>query len=52
MNEVMRVAKDYELDMSQQRFDEKCWIDFRVREAHYEAVKGKMEKIEGLMWYE
>ncbi len=48
MNDVMRIGKEYELDMSEQTFDERCQIRFAVREQHLTAVLAKLEKIEGL----
>lgn len=48
MDLVMRIAKAYRLDMSDQSFDEKCIIKFLVREKMQEEVLGKLRKIENI----
>jgi len=48
MNDVMKIGKDFQLDMSNQSFDEKCQIKFDVREKLLEEVKAKLEKVEAL----
>ncbi|MEN7548894.1 YigZ family protein [Rapidithrix thailandica] len=52
MNDVMRVAKEYDLDLSQQTFDEKCNINFEIREGILDEVKGKLEKVPSLEFAE
>ncbi|GAA4821580.1 YigZ family protein [Algivirga pacifica] len=48
MNEVMKVAKNYDLDFSQQEFDMNCRITFWIRESLFPEVQAKLEDIDGL----
>lgn len=48
MNDIMKIGKDYQLDMSDQSFDEKCSIQFYVRENLLKEVLAKLEKVEGI----
>ncbi len=48
MNDVMKVAKNYDFDFSQQEFDMNCHINFWVREKLFEEVKSKLEDVDGL----
>ncbi|NLR91216.1 MULTISPECIES: IMPACT family protein [Flammeovirga] len=52
MNDVMKVAKQYELDFGQQSFDELCHIEFLVRESLFPQVKEKLEDVNELIFSE
>lgn len=52
MNDVMKVAKKYELDFGNQSFDELCHIEFLVRDSLFEQVKEKLEDIDHLIFNE
>ncbi|OHX66447.1 IMPACT family protein [Flammeovirga pacifica] len=52
MNDVMKVAKQFELDFGQQFFDELCHIEFLVRESLYPRVKELLEDIDDLVFQE
>jgi uncharacterized YigZ family protein len=45
LNEVMKVVKDYELEVVDQQFENTCSIRLRVRKKWAEEVKAKLEKI-------
>ncbi len=47
MNDIMKIGKNYQLDMSDQVFDEKCTIRFSLRESLLAEVLAKLEKVEG-----
>jgi len=48
MNQVMRVMKDEELHILEQKFDTSCVLRFEVRKTNLNAVLGKLEKVNGL----
>lgn len=48
MNEVMKIAKDENLQISNQNFDNDCSMDISVRKSQLNQVLGKLDKIEGL----
>lgn len=47
MNEVMKVAKTYELDFGQQSFDMRCHITFSVRASLFEMVSQLLSDVDG-----
>ncbi|MEH0156944.1 YigZ family protein [Limibacter armeniacum] len=48
MNDVMKVAKNFDLDFSNQTFEMDCQIKFWVREKFFDEVKSKLEDVDGL----
>ncbi|GAB4346317.1 MAG: YigZ family protein [Flammeovirgaceae bacterium] len=51
INEVMRIAKKYNLDFSNQSFDENYKIEFQVRKGMYQEVIQKLKEIRGVSIY-
>jgi uncharacterized YigZ family protein len=47
MNDVMKVVKEFNLKIIQQTYENRCGIEFEVRNSLINQVIGKMEKIEG-----
>lgn len=45
MNDVMRLIKEYDLDIKNQEFDNTCKMTFQVREANYEQVLDLLKAI-------
>ncbi len=48
MNDVMRIVKDFELDVIHQEFDLHCMLQFSHRQSEIDLLKDKLEKIESL----
>ncbi|TKC10188.1 YigZ family protein [Pedobacter polaris] len=48
MNQVMRIVKDEQLEITTQEFDTNCLIKFEVRKANLNSVLGKLEKVDGI----
>ncbi|SMD43763.1 uncharacterized protein, YigZ family [Aquiflexum balticum DSM 16537] len=48
MNDVMKIIKDYDLEIINQQFDNDCKISLLVREGLMDEVISKFEKLEGL----
>jgi uncharacterized YigZ family protein len=48
MNEVMKIVKDENLEISKQHFDNDCSMEVSVRKSQLNQVLSKLEKIEGL----
>lgn len=48
MNDVMKLIKDYELEIEKQEFTNTCHMKISVRLAVLEEVEAKLENIEGL----
>jgi uncharacterized YigZ family protein len=49
MNEVMRIAKKYNMDFSNQSFEDNCKIDFEVRKGMYHEIVEKLKEIRGVI---
>jgi uncharacterized YigZ family protein len=49
MNEVMKVIKDFNLELKSQNFDNQCVIELFVREGLVEIVKEKFGKIQNMV---
>lgn len=49
LNEVMKLIKDYDLDIITQQFDNKCLMKLSVRQSLQEEVMSKLESIEDLI---
>jgi uncharacterized YigZ family protein len=47
MNDVMKIIKEFNLKILNQTYDNRCGIEFEVRQSLINQVLGKMEKIEG-----
>jgi uncharacterized YigZ family protein len=45
MNDVMRLIKEYDLEIKNQVFDNTCTMTIRVREAYYEQVMERLREI-------
>lgn len=52
MNEVMRLIKDYDLDIENQSFDTTCQIKLAVREALLEEVSEKLKDISSVKFHD
>jgi len=50
MNEVMKIIKDEELDIFNQKFDLSCSFNVEIRQSMVNRVIDRLEKIEGLSW--
>jgi uncharacterized YigZ family protein len=48
MNDVMRLIKDYDLDIKSQDFDNTCKMAVKVREANFEQVMEKLKDIDSV----
>lgn len=48
MNPVMRIMKEEELNILEQKFDTSCMLRFEVRKTNLNAVLRKLEKVNGL----
>jgi uncharacterized YigZ family protein len=48
MNDVMRLIKDYDLDIKSQDFDNTCKMAVNVREANFEQVMEKLKDIDSV----
>lgn len=48
INDVMRVAKDPEVKITDQQFDNTCSITLRIRADHAESLREKLDNIDGL----
>ena len=48
INEVMKIVKDENLQISNQKFDNDCSMEISVRKSQLNQVLGKFDKIEGL----
>ena len=48
MNDVMRIVKDLEPEITEQSFDMDCKMRLRIRKAKFEEMIGRLEKIESL----
>lgn len=48
INDVMRVAKDPEVKVVEQVFDNTCTIALRIRADHAEALRRKLDDVDGL----
>jgi uncharacterized YigZ family protein len=48
MNDVMKIIKDYDLEIINQQFDNDCKISLLVREGLMDEVISKFEKLEGV----
>jgi len=48
MNEVMKIVKDENLQISNQRFDNDCSMELSIRKSQLNQVINKLEKIDGL----
>jgi len=48
MNDVMKIIKDYDLEISNQQFDNDCKMSILVREGLMEEVISKFENLEGV----
>lgn len=48
MNDVMRLVKDYELEIVSQDFDNTCHMKVRVRRKHFALLTEKLESIPDL----
>jgi uncharacterized YigZ family protein len=48
MNQVMKIIKDYQLEIIQQVFDNTCQIILKVRESMEESVRVKLQEIASL----
>ena len=49
LNEVMKIVKDENLDISDQLFDNDCSMSVSIRKAQLNQVIHKLEKVEGLV---
>lgn len=47
MNEVMRIIKEYDLEIISQQFDNDCRIELSIRKMQVNNVLGKLDKVEG-----
>lgn len=45
MNEVMRIIKDYELEILSQEFDNRCQITLSIRQLQVDEVLGKLSHL-------
>ncbi len=50
MNEVMKVIKDYNLQVSNQQFDLACRLEWSHRQSEVEFILSLFEKIESVRW--
>ena len=50
MNEVMKIIKDEDLNIFNQKFDLKCSLNVEIRQSMVNKVIERLEKIEGLAW--
>ncbi len=48
MNTVMRLVKDYDLEIVEQKFEESCLLKVKVRLSMAEEVEGKIEAAQGV----
>ena len=48
LNEVMRIAKVENLDVSEQEFDNRCTMLLGIRQTQVEQVLGKLGKVDGV----
>lgn len=48
MNDVMKIVKDLEVSIIDQKYDMDCSMTLRIRKALYEQLKTRLEKIESL----
>ncbi|WP_373495983.1 YigZ family protein [Aquiflexum sp.] len=48
MNDVMKVIKDYELEIINQHFDNDCSMSLLVREGMLNEIKSKFENLDGI----
>lgn len=48
MNQVMKIIKDYQLEIIHQEFDNTCQITLKVRESLEAAVRAKLQEISSL----
>ena len=48
MNDVMRIVKDTNVQILDQRYDNDCFMILSIRKQEEEFVKGKLIKVEGL----
>lgn len=49
MNEIMKIIKDENLPVSNQKFDNECSLEISVRKSQLSQVINKLEKVEGLV---
>lgn len=49
MNEVMKLIKDYDLEIENQHFDNQCEMRLKVRQSLLQEVLGKLESVEALV---
>lgn len=50
MNEVMRIVKEEEIDIFNQKFDLNCSFNVEIRQSRVNKVMDRFEKIEALTW--
>jgi len=50
MNEVMKIVKDEDLKISNQKFDLNCSLLLEIRQSQVNKVLEKLEKVVGLKW--
>lgn len=50
MNDVMKIIKDYDLEISNQSFDNDCKMSVTVREGLLEEITSKLEKLENVVF--
>lgn len=48
MNDVMRVVKEENLNVLKQEFDNRCKLEFELRQNEISIVVGRLEKIDGV----
>jgi putative IMPACT (imprinted ancient) family translation regulator len=48
MNDIMKVIKDYDLEIISQHFDNDCKISLLVREGVLNEINSKFENLEGV----
>ena len=50
MNEVMKMIKEEDLKIFNQKFDLNCSFEVEIRQSQVNKVLGRLEKVEGLKW--
>jgi len=48
LNEVMRIAKEEDLTIRKQDFDNRCALELEIRQTQVGKVLGRLEKVEGI----
>lgn len=48
MNEVSRLVKKYDLQVSHQTFEESCSLTFSIPKSNFDRMKGEFEKVYGI----